>query len=364
MSISVCTIALGALSLGLFLTATTNAGSAAPASRPSKASEDAAGKKEVSGVSNGWTPKPFDYTRPDKLIVEESTPTAAQVSWVGRPPRLPVTPPDPVARAKAKPRIEGPMDVVRLTFKDVDGEVVPALLCTPKDAKGPFPVVVAVHGLTSNKAQVTAQVGPALARKGFAVLALDLPRHGERPGEPLSVLDTSRPEKTFAIAKQAVNDVRQLIDIAETRPELDTKAGVTLAGYSLGSWISAVVGPSDPRVKQMVLMVGGAVDVPAAMMLLPQVRATDPRLAIAHFAGRPVLMLNGKADDIVKPDWAERLFAAVPEPKKQVWYDSGHLLPAGAYEDAAEWIAGTVEKAGKGIGAKVGAAGTPQRKAG
>lgn len=361
MSISACAIALGAISLGFFLTASADAGSPAPATRPSIT--DKADKAEG---SNGWTAKPFDYRRPDKLVVEQSTPTAAQVSWVGRPPRLGIHPADPVATGPAKPRTEGPMDVVRLTFKDVEGEVVPALLCTPRNQKGPFPVVIAVHGLTSNKAQVAAQIGPALAKHGFAVLALDLPRHGERPGEPLTVLDTSKLDKTFALHKQAVNDVRQLIDVAETLPELDTKAGVTLAGYSLGSWISAVVGPADPRVKQMVLMVGGAVDVPPAMLLLPRVLATDPRYAIAHFAGRPVLMLNGKSDAIVKPDWAQRLYAAVQEPKKQVWYNSGHLLPGAAYEDAAEWIAETAGKAGKGlkVGPKVGAGAVVQRKAG
>ena len=169
-------------------------------------------------------------------------------------------------------------------------------------------------------------------------MAPDLPRHGERPGEPLSVLDAN-PLKTFPIARRAVNDVRQCIDLAESRPELDTRNGVTLLGYSLGSWIDSVVGPSDDRVKAMVLMVGGALDIPAAAMLLPQVAATDPRLAIAHFTGRPLLLLNGRQDHTVGRDMADRLFAACPEPKKQLWYDCGHLLTPEAYEDAAKWVA-------------------------
>jgi alpha-beta hydrolase superfamily lysophospholipase len=221
------------------------------------------------------------------------------------------------------------------------------LLCTPADRKGPFPVVVAVHGLTSNKAQVCAQVAPGLTKRGFAVIAADMPRHGERPGDPMSVINRSDLAGSFVLSRRAVNDVRQCIDVAETRPELDTKAGVTLVGYSMGSWIGSVAGPADDRVKAMVLMVGGAADVPAAALLLPQVAAVDPRMAIAHFAGRPVLMLNGKSDNIVKKDMADRLFAACPEPKKQVWYDCGHLLTGDAYEDATKWVAETIAARGK-----------------
>jgi dienelactone hydrolase len=253
---------------------------------------------------------------------------------------------DVIALKDAKPRAAGPMDVLHLRYVDAAGDVVPALLCTPKGKKGPFPVVVAVHGLGSNKAQVCAQVGPALVERGFAVLAADMPRHGERPGDPRSVLDKSNPVQAFELFKQAVVDVRQLIDLAKTRPELETRGGVVAVGYSMGSWIHSVVGPSDDRVRAMVLMVGGAHDIPPAALMLPQLAASDPRLAIAHFAGKPLLMLAGKKDYVVTPDMVERLYAAAVEPKELVWYDSGHLLTAAAYEDAADWVAKTVRAEG------------------
>jgi fermentation-respiration switch protein FrsA (DUF1100 family) len=47
---------------------------------------------------------------------------------------------------------------------------------------------------------------------------------------------------------------------------------------------------------------------------------------------------NGRTDGIVGAELSKRLFAACPKPKKQIWYDSGHLLPRQAYEDAAAWI--------------------------
>jgi dienelactone hydrolase len=206
--------------------------------------------------------------------------------------------------SSAKPRVVEGMNVTRLRFKDADGDVVPVLLCVPAGKAGPFPVVVAAHGLTSHKAQVAAQVAPQLTRRGFAVLCPDMPRHGERPGDPRSLIDRGDIAAAFAIGRRAVNDVRQTIDLAEQRPDLDMSHGVYLVGYSLGSWINSVAGAADPRVNAMVLMVGGAIDLPAMALLLPQVAATDPRLALAHFAGRPLLMLNGRHDLTVPADWA------------------------------------------------------------
>jgi hypothetical protein len=291
---------------------------------------------------NGWDSKWFDYERPADLAVQASTPTAAQVDYTRRPPQQLAAAEANVGAAvqPARPRAVGPLDVVHLRFRDAEGDVVPALLCTPRGKKGPFPVVVAVHGLTSNKAQVCAQIAPALAKRGFAVLSADMPRHGERPGDPRSVVDRSNPLEAFALFRQAVVDVRQLIDLAESRPELDARPGVVLAGYSMGSWINSVAGPADPRVKAMVLMVGGATELPPAAMMIPQVAATDPRLAIAHFGGKPLLMLGATKDYVVTPDMVKRLYAAAAEPKELLWYDAGHLLTEEAYEKAAEWVAG------------------------
>jgi fermentation-respiration switch protein FrsA (DUF1100 family) len=94
----------------------------------------------------------------------------------------------------------------------------------------------------------------------------------------------------------------------------------------------------------MVLMVGGAQNVPPAALLLPQLAACDPRLAIAHFAGKPLLMLSGKHDNVVSQDMTERLYSAAAEPKELRWYDCGHLLTTDAYQDAADWVAKTVRR--------------------
>ena len=326
-------VAITALSLLGGATAPTPAASSAhPTSRPV--------------VDNGWDGSLFAYQRPPPVVVA-ATPTLAQVDWQARPPQLIPTEWGGATRpaaagaaaASAEPRVVEGMNVQRLEFADADGDAVPVLLCTPTGRAGPFPVVVAVHGLTSHKAQMMAQVGPALARRGFAVLCPDLPRHGERPGEPRSLVDRSDLAAAFRLARRAVNDVRQTIDLTSRRPDLDTSAGVTLVGFSLGSWVNSIVGAADDRVRAMALLAGGALDLPPLALRLPQVAATDPRLALAHFAGRPLLLVNGRQDETVPPAWAERLFAAAAEPKEQVWYDCGHRLTPAAFERAAEWVA-------------------------
>ncbi|HWE02052.1 MAG TPA: alpha/beta hydrolase [Tepidisphaeraceae bacterium] len=296
-----------------------------------------------SGLDNGWDRKLFDYRRPEKLIVEQTTPTDAEVNFWIRPPRISHDAPDPKASGPAEPRVMGNANVIHLLFRDATGDLVPALLCTPKDKPGPFPLVIAIHGLMSNKIQVCGQVAPALLKHGFAVLAADLPCHGERPGNPLDLIPGSDWQKVFPKYRKAVVDNRQLIDLAETLPQLDVKSGINFVGYSLGSWVSCVVGPCDDRVKAMALMVGGAHNIPESALKIPEMRAVDPRLAIVHFAGRPLLLLNGRNDNLVVASMSERLFAACPEPKKQLWYDSGHLLPAEAYADGADWIAKRAE---------------------
>jgi dienelactone hydrolase len=291
-------------------------------------------------AGNGWNPTWFDYryAKPDALVVEETTPTAAQVDFRSRPPQKAAEPADLAPPAgPAKPVTIKGVDIVRLRFRDASGDVVTALLCTPAGRAGPFPVVVAVHGLGSNKAQVIGQVAPALVKRGFAVLAADMPAHGERPGEPRKLFEKKDLFGAVQRHRQAVMNVRQCIDVAERRPELDVSRGVILAGYSMGAWVNSVAGPADERVRAMVLMVGGAWDV-ATMRVIPQLAAADPTLAIANFVGRPLLMLNAERDATVTPEMARRLFGAAADPKEQRWYAGGHLLPERAYDDAADWV--------------------------
>jgi pimeloyl-ACP methyl ester carboxylesterase len=165
-----------------------------------------------------------------------------------------------------------------------------------------------------------------------------MPLHGERPGSPQNLFQRKDWFRAISLHRQAILDIRQCIDLAQTRKDLDLSRGVTLAGYSMGSWLNSIAGPADDRVRAMVLMVGGATDAGPVMKMLPALAAADPLQALPKFAGRPLLLMNGRHDTTVTPDMAERLLAAAPQPSEHRWYDSGHRLPEEAYHNAAKWV--------------------------
>lgn len=291
-------------------------------------------------VQSAWSSEAFHYSRNGPLIIELQTPSPQQLDFRNRPPQLAVNEAGPQAmKLEATPARVGEMTVYHLRFTSIHGDVVTALLCMPVNQAGPFPLAIAVHGIGSNKTQVAGQVAPALVKRGFAVLAVDMPLHGERPGDPRELLEKRDLFRTAALYRQAVINIREAIDVAEMIDQLDTTRGVALVGYSMGSWLNSVAGPADPRVRVMVLMVGGATDMGKIAGLLPQAAALDPVQAIAHFSGRPLLMLNARRDQVVTPEMGRRLYMAAAQPKRQIWYNSGHLLPEHAYEDAADWLA-------------------------
>jgi uncharacterized protein len=277
-----------------------------------------------------WSPTVFDYDPPDRLDLHEA-PTRKPYNLSGT-------------------RQE------ELVFKDVRGKDVPVLMTMPQNREGPFPLVVLVHGFTSNKEEVSHQLARVLTQRGFACLAIDMPAHGERPGLPRDMFGPDR-KGAYDNVIEAVMDVRQAIDLAETRKEFDTSSGVYLVGYSMGSWIGTLAGAADRRVKAMVLMVAGSATT-ASKEVKDEGPGLKDRLELVHhyavlrhnaalpkFAPRPVLMMNGKRDVLVPADRAKTLFESAGEPKEMRWYDSGHLLPPEAYRDAADWLAKQIKHA-------------------
>ncbi len=212
-------------------------------------------------------------------------------------------------------------------------EIVPGILLLPR-ARGPVPAALLVHGWTSHKEQMANSVGAALLKVDIGSLALDLPMHGERESpEALSLrspIDLVR--RWTAALKEASLGIRYLAK----RPEVDAKR-LAIVGYSLGSFVAVMTASREASIRAVVLAAGG--DLPAGTPFERVVRAVaDPGKAIRKIEGRPLLMVHGRRDRTVRPEQAERLFAAAGEPKELRWWDSGHYLPPAAIEDAARWV--------------------------
>jgi dipeptidyl aminopeptidase/acylaminoacyl peptidase len=146
---------------------------------------------------------------------------------------------------------------------------------------------------------------------------------------------------------ESVGDIRRAIDVLATRPEVDSKR-VGLLGISMGAILGTLVTANDDRLKTAVLIVGGgdwqtiakqsqerfARDRRKIGLLKPEELSLlddiDPKNFAAHIAPRPLLMISASRDSIIPPDSAKILFDAAREPKKQIWIDSGHLIPPSA----------------------------------
>lgn len=227
--------------------------------------------------------------------------------------------------------------VMRLTREEVEiatpGEQVPGILVRPA-VSAKTPAALLLHGLSSSKERMSDSIGRALASRGIASLAIDLPLHGAREGN----LDTLSPLRPFAIIAQwklAVTDAIAALDFLAEHNGIDG-ACLAIVGYSLGAFLAVQIAGGDSRVEAVVLAAGG--DLPADLPMQPLIRSVaDPVKAIRRL-NKPVLMINGQFDRTVTPAQARRLHEAAREPKTVRWYRGGHWPPTSELNMAADWL--------------------------
>jgi dienelactone hydrolase len=117
-------------------------------------------------------------------------------------------------------------------------------------------------------------------------------------------------------------DLRRTIDYLGTRPDVDTTS-LGYLGVSLGARMGGVMLAVEPRLRAGVLIAGGFSSRP----MLPEVDPLHhlPRVRV------PVLMLNGRYDDVFPLESAQRPFFAAlgtaPAHKRLVLNDEGHYMP-------------------------------------
>ena len=216
-------------------------------------------------------------------------------------------------------------------FNGVD-MVVPGILIVPKNAKGPIPVVVGLHGHSGSKNEYRPDptnprsLGWMLVQAGYAVAAIDGYFNGERVGKgpngPRD--DAARQESNLfklhlwqgrTLWGMMLRDEQCLLDYLATRPELDMKR-VGATGMSMGCtrawWLAAI----DDRVHAIV----GVACFTRYKELLEHrsshgiyyfvpglLKHFDTEAIYALVAPRPMLMLSGDEDYNAPPDGIEAL---------------------------------------------------------
>jgi dienelactone hydrolase len=230
-----------------------------------------------------------------------------------------------------------PYVINKVEFGSTHGERVPAYFTHPKDTTGiTYPAILLLHGMNDfwgKNEDWALEWMDILSREGWCVLVADFHGFGERkrPGQGPTWAGPPFTARHGII--QSVTDQRRGLDYLMDRVEVDTTR-IALMGGSMGGYFGVLVAGLEDRLATVVLTVTGA---------WPEDIATDDHFGrFAHtlnFAPRvsaPILLVNATGDG---KELGEELLNAMPDPKKQIWYESDHYLPPRQYsEDIVSWL--------------------------
>lgn len=234
--------------------------------------------------------------------------------------------PDPLPALDAKThRRFAPASGVKaeaVTYATELGTRVPAILYLPdplpKTANGKIPAFIVVNGHGGDKySWYSFYSGIAYARAGAAVLTYDQAGEGERSASRKSgTRDHDRLKGDAVLARRLaglmITDVMQAVSYLAARPEVDATR-IAAGGYSLGSFVLALAGAVEPRLRACVLVGGGNLDGPdgywdSSSKTMCQgfpyrsLNFLGDRPAVVyalHAARGPSLIWNGRDDSVV-----------------------------------------------------------------
>jgi dienelactone hydrolase len=217
-----------------------------------------------------------------------------------------------------------------VTYTTQLGSRVPAIVYLP-DPLPPgrrLPAFVVVNGHGGDKyAWYAWFTGISFARGGMAVLTYDQAGEGERSNSRRSgTRDHDKLPGDAVLARRLaglmITDVRQAVSYLAARPEVDP-ARIGAGGYSLGSFVLALAGAVEPRLRACVLVGGGNLDGPGGYwdrskpmcqglpyQALGFLGDRPAMLYALHAARGPLLFANGRADTVVNmPNTQDDFFA-------------------------------------------------------
>ena len=230
--------------------------------------------------------------------------------------------PLPAAAGKTHRRFDPAPGVTAeaVTFATQFGMRVPAILYLPRPLPpgGRIPAVIVVNGHGGDKySWYSYYAGIAFARGGAAVLTYDPAGEGERSSARQSgAREHDRLEGNEAMARRLcglmMTDLMQAVSYLASRAEVDP-ARIGAGGYSMGSFILALTGAVEPRLRACAMVGGGNLDGPGGYWdsSSKQMCQALPYRSLAFLGDRgavlyalhatrgPVMIWNGRADPIV-----------------------------------------------------------------
>jgi dienelactone hydrolase len=243
-----------------------------------------------------------------------------------------------------------------MTYTSPKGGPVAAYLVVPK-GKGPFAAILFGHWGNGTRAEFIPEA-KLYARAGAVSLLPDYP--WDRPQPWHKTPDHyDKPELDREIEIQAVVDLRCGIDLLRAHPDVDPKR-LAYVGHSYGAQWGSILSAVDKRMKTSVLMAGVAeigdiflrgndpsvVDFrksrpPGQLERYAQVTGEiDAIHFVSHAAPIPLLLQFANFEQYFDKASMEHYAAAASDPKKVLYYDTGHdLNDPQALEDRYDWLA-------------------------
>ncbi|MCC7085213.1 MAG: alpha/beta hydrolase family protein [Pirellulales bacterium] len=238
---------------------------------------------------------------------------------------------------------------------------------------GKYPACVVLH-ILGGDFPLARLFAHQLASKGVAAMFLKMPYYGERrqPGAGARMI-SSNPEETVRGMTQAVKDIRYAAAWLAAQKEVDS-AQLGVFGISLGGITASLATAAEPRFNKCCPVLAGG-DMAQVLRssnerhlaaarkqwaaqgrsldeLDELIKAVDPCTYEKSLAGRTVLMLNARNDEVIPRACTESLWEAFGRPPIH-WYNAGHysalLYIADALEKVTNFFAnadGTKRQAG------------------
>jgi beta-lactamase class A len=242
-----------------------------------------------------------------------------------------------------------------VTYASPKGGPVAAYLVVP-NGKGPFAAILFGHWGNGTRAEFIPEA-KLYARAGAISLLPDYSWDRPQPWHK-TPNHYDKPELDREIEIQAVLDLRRGIDLLLARPDVDPKR-LAYVGHSYGAQWGSILSAVDKRMKTAVLMAGvaetgdiflrgndpGIVGLrksrpPGQFERYAQVTGDlDAIHFVGHAAPIPLLLQFANFEQYFDKTSMEHYAAAASEPKKVLYYDTGHdLNDPQALQDRYEWL--------------------------
>jgi pimeloyl-ACP methyl ester carboxylesterase len=220
-------------------------------------------------------------------------------------------------------------------------EEIPILLLSSAD-RPEAPLVFFQHGYNSRKEDALPMLLD-LAERGYRIVCLDARWHGARRLPDFEArFGADFPGSFLRVVEGTARDVTTVMDALGAR-----EAG--FIGVSMGAYIAYWSVPREPRLQSVVALIGspGFVgEIPDRPEMAAFMQQHGPIALAGRFPPRALLMINGELDEVVAPEGARRLYAAL----RPLYTDApdrlvlrldpllGHAVTPEMWRDSFAWI--------------------------